>query len=63
MKSFVKSCNLDNWTDREVQFMVRGGNQRLRDFMKEYDIKDYFLPNMKYSFQALFYYRKLVKLM
>lgn len=59
-KSFVKSITLDSWSNREVELMRKGGNQRLRDFFAEYHIKTEFPLTMRFSFLALYYYKLML---
>jgi hypothetical protein len=41
--------------------MELGGNERLRKFIEEYQIKPEFPLAMKFSFLALYYYKTLVE--
>ena len=60
LKSFVKSVSLDSWSNAEVEVMRRGGNDRMRKFLQEYQIKEEFPSNMKFSFLASYYYKEMV---
>ena len=36
--SFVRSVQMDSWTDKEIKAMKEGGNQALLDFFDKYNI-------------------------
>lgn len=35
MYSFVKSANLDSWTNKQLQFIQRGGNARALEYLRK----------------------------
>jgi ADP-ribosylation factor GTPase-activating protein 1 len=36
--SFVRSVRMDSWTDKQIQLMRQGGNQRCNDFLRSHGI-------------------------
>ena len=53
--SFVKSTTMDSWNDKELAMMAKGGNTRLKEFFKKYDLSSNF---DRYSTKAAVYYRQ-----
>lgn len=56
--SYIRSL-YDKWDEYLLLFIIRGGNQRYKEFISEYNLEEKIM-NI-YSTKALFYYRKLVK--
>ena len=61
-KSYIRSILWDNWTDNQLEFMKKGGNKNLKDFLKDYpyDTKQ-IKPEIFYNTKIMIYYRKLLK--
>ena len=61
-KSYIRSILWDNWTDYQIQFMIKGGNKPLKDLIKTYsfDIKS-ISTNKFYETNIMEYYRKYLK--
>jgi ADP-ribosylation factor GTPase-activating protein 2/3 len=38
--SFVRSINLDAWTETQLSLMTLGGNRKMREFFKNYDLNE-----------------------
>lgn len=55
--SLVKSLSMDQWDDKEISIMKKGGNQKLLDLFAEYNIINKPI-RMKYTTQVAFYYRE-----
>ena len=34
--SYIRSILWDNWTENQIQFMIKGGNKQLKEFLKTY---------------------------
>ena len=61
-KSYIRSILWDNWTDNQLEFMKKGGNKNLKDFLDDYpyDTKQ-IKPEIFYNTKIMIYYRKLLK--
>ena len=61
-KSYIRSILWDNWTDNQLEFMKKGGNRNLKDFLNDYpyDTKQ-IKPEIFYNTKIMIYYRKLLK--
>lgn len=55
--SFVRSTNMDNWTEEQLLKMELGGNKKFKQFLKEKGIKE---ANYK-SDELITYKRELDK--
>ena len=58
--SYIKSLSMDEWEDKQIELMKIGGNERLKNFIKEYDINNDMIIEKKYKLIALDYYRKML---
>jgi len=59
--SIIRSLTMDNWDDNQIAFLQKGGNQRFKNLMKEYNVPDNAGPEFKYLISATNYYRKLLR--
>lgn len=57
--SFVRSVQMDSWTDREIKAMREGGNQKLNDFFDKYNIPKELSISQKYNSAAAELYREM----
>ena len=55
--SVVKSLELEEWDDKQVLFLKKGGNDNLKHFFNEYNIQDAFPIEIKFKTKASEYYR------
>ena len=55
--SFVRSVNLDSWSEQQLKMMEKGGNAKLKEFFQRYDLNDE-PQNEKYSTVAANFYKK-----
>ena len=51
---------MDSWNENQINLMKNGGNQRLRDLFKIYEINQNYSPELLYSTKLLDFYRRLV---
>lgn len=58
--SYIKSLSMDEWDNNQIELMKIGGNERLKNFIKEYDINNDMSIEKKYKLIALDYYRKML---
>jgi ADP-ribosylation factor GTPase-activating protein 1 len=59
--SFVRSINMDSWSDLQLALMRNGGNARLREFFENYNIPKDGPIDFKYRTKAGQYYREMLK--
>jgi len=59
--SFVRSINMDSWSDLQLAMMKNGGNTRLREFFDNYKIPQEGPIDFKYRTKAGAYYREMLK--
>ena len=57
--SFIRSVNLDTWTQDQIKRFKIGGNERFRIFLEEYHLENSSIST-KYKTKAAEYYRKLL---
>ena len=55
--SVVKSLDMEEWDDKQVLFLKKGGNDNLKKFFNEYNIQDAFPIEIKFKTKASEYYR------
>jgi ADP-ribosylation factor GTPase-activating protein 1 len=60
--SFIRSLNMDTWDTKQIKFLQKGGNTRLRALMLEYNIPNNVDIDLKYNLNAVEFYRKLVNI-
>ena len=61
-KSYIRSILWDNWTENQLEFMKRGGNKSLKEFLNDYPYdKEHITPEIFYNSKIMDYYRKLLK--
>ncbi|KAK3153375.1 hypothetical protein QOZ80_2BG0171490 [Eleusine coracana subsp. coracana] len=58
--SFVRSTNLDSWTQEQLKMMVYGGNNRAQAFFKQHGWTDGGKIEAKYTSRAAGLYRQLL---
>ncbi len=58
--SYIRSITMDSWNENQINLMKNGGNQRLRDLFKIYEINQNYSPELLYSTKLLDFYRRLV---
>ena len=51
---------MDSWNENQISMMKNGGNGRLRDLLKIYEIKSNYSKDLLYSTKLLDFYRRLV---
>jgi hypothetical protein len=59
--SFIRSLTIDSWDEKQIEYLIRGGNKRLREFLYEFQVPDNATMDFKYMIRASDYYRKLLK--
>lgn len=59
--SFVRSVNMDTWSEKQLNHMMYGGNGKLRQFFKSYGIPEDAPIDFKYRTRAGQYYRDQLK--
>ncbi|OAO13342.1 ARF-GAP protein [Blastocystis sp. ATCC 50177/Nand II] len=59
--SFVRSAQMDSWSEKEIQAMRVGGNQNLNDFFAKYNIPKNATIKQKYNSPAAELYREIIK--
>ena len=59
--SFIKSVNLDKWTQEQVNIMKAGGNQRLKDFLNKNEMPENIDKKIIYTSNLMDFYRKQIK--
>lgn len=59
--SFVRSCTMDAWSDREMEIMRVGGNKAMRDFFTQQNFPKSLSIEQKYHSEAAALYRERIK--
>lgn len=57
--SFVRSVQMDAWTENEIKAMREGGNQALNDFFEKYNVPKTMQIKQKYNTAAAELYREM----
>ena len=61
-KSYIRSILWDNWTENQLEFMKKGGNKNLKEFLLDYPYDmNQITPERFYNSKIICYYRKLLK--
>lgn len=55
--SLVRSINLDMWTERQLKLLEAGGNDKLYEYLKKYNLEDVDI-SLKYQTRAMQFYRR-----
>ena len=55
--SFVRSVSMDSWTEKQIQMMRLGGNDKLNDFLRKYQISKTTPIPQKYNAPAAMLYK------
>jgi ADP-ribosylation factor GTPase-activating protein 2/3 len=55
--SFVRSVNLDSWTEKQLSLMTLGGNKKFKEFLKNYDLNEE-VPGIRICTRAADFYRR-----
>ena len=60
--SYIRSIFWDNWTDKQIKFMKKGGNKQLKDLLNfySYNIKS-MSPDKFYKTKIMEFYRRYLK--
>jgi len=60
--SIIRSIQLENWDDKQIQFLKLGGNLNFKHFLSEYNINSNSNDNnLKYKSKCAEYYRKYLR--
>ncbi len=59
--SVIRSLQIDSWTDKQILYLTKGGNNKFKMFLSEYKIDLNSSPELKYKSKAADYYRKNLK--
>ena len=56
--SLIRSLQIDSWDEKQILFLKKGGNEKLKNFLNEYNITSNNSIDEKYKSKASDYYRK-----
>ncbi len=59
--SLIRSLQIDSWDEKQILFLKKGGNEKLKNFLNEYNITSNNSIDEKYKSKASDYYRKKLK--
>ena len=59
--STIRSLQIDSWTDKQIHYLSKGGNEKFKKNLSEYNIEPNTQIDLKYKSKAADYYRKLLK--
>ena len=59
--STVRSLQIDSWTDKQIYFLSKGGNNKFKQNLSEFNIDPNTQIDSKYKSKAADYYRKILK--
>ena len=59
--STIRSLQIDSWTDKQIFYLSKGGNEKFKKFLSEYQIDSKSQIDLKYKSKAADYYRKSLK--
>ena len=57
----IRSLQIDSWTDNQILYLSKGGNNKFKQNLSEYNIPPNLQIDLKYKSKAADYYRKLLK--
>ena len=61
-KSYIRSITLDNWTDKQFEYMIKGGNKQLKDLLQTYSFDRKSMTHEQfYKTKLMAYYKKFLK--
>ena len=52
---------MNSWDEKQVKLLSLGGNERLKNLLKEYSVPDNSDPEFRYFIYVMDYYRRLLK--
>ncbi|KAK8799163.1 hypothetical protein JH06_3736 [Blastocystis sp. subtype 4] len=59
--SFVRSLELDTWSENEIKAMKMGGNKQMIDFFEKHNIPSEVPVSVKYTTETATLYRSIIK--
>ena len=59
--STIRSLQIDSWTDKQILYLSKGGNNKFKNILLEYKIDKNAQIEQKYKSKAADYYRKMLK--
>ena len=59
--STIRSLQIDSWTDKQIIFLSKGGNDKFKKNLSEFNIAPNTQIDLKYKTKAADYYRKILK--
>ena len=59
--TLIRSLQIDSWTDNQILYLSKGGNNKFKQNLSEYSIPPNLQIDLKYKSKAADYYRKLLK--
>ncbi|EWS72944.1 ARF GTPase activator (macronuclear) [Tetrahymena thermophila SB210] len=59
--SFIRSVDMDSWSQSQLNLMLQGGNAKLRKFFEKYNLPKDAPMDFKYKTKAGIYYREMLK--
>lgn len=59
--SNIRSLQIDSWTDKQILYLSKGGNNKFKNNLSEYNIDLNTKIELKYKTRAADYYRKVLK--
>ena len=59
--STIRSLQIDSWTDKQILYLSKGGNNKFKQMLSEYRIDPNSQTELKYKSKAADYYRKCLK--
>ena len=59
--STIRSLQIDSWTDKQILYLSKGGNEKFKKNLSDYQIDINAPTDLKYKSKASDYYRKFLK--
>jgi hypothetical protein len=59
--STIRSLQIDSWTDKQILYLSKGGNDKFKKNLSDYQIDVNSQTDLKYKSKASDYYRKVLK--
>ena len=59
--SLIRSLQIDSWTEKQLLYLKKGGNNNFRNNLSEFNIAETATLDIKYKSKAADYYRKYLK--